>query len=78
MQTFEVEFEGVISGDHECFCFDVPLSDFVKITGHAPEKFDESKFNIGMYRIYPSDIIKLEDRSGPYKFKIKVEVTPVD
>lgn len=73
MKIFNAEFEGVISGDHECFCFDVPLSDFVKIIGRTPERFDKSSFNLGLYKIYPSDIIKLEDRTGPYKFKINIE-----
>lgn len=54
----KTEFKGIPSGDYEAFCWDVDLNTFVKITGEQPKTYDESMFNEGMYRIYPSQFFK--------------------
>lgn len=56
----EYNFKGIPSGDYESFCFDVTKEDFEKIKGKTPDKWDKSKFNVGLYRIYPDDIFEGE------------------
>ena len=59
----EVTFEGIPSGDHESFCWDVSKEAYIKVTGREPEepdgdcKNDGSYFNEGLYRLYPGDVI---------------------
>lgn len=74
INTFE--FTGVPSGDYESFCFDVTRDDYIKIEKDIPdEEFDASKFNNGLYRLYPDTIFPKLRENKPLKYKIIVEVT---
>jgi hypothetical protein len=33
----DVTFDAVVSGDGECFCFEVDSTNFVKVTGEQPD-----------------------------------------
>ena len=52
-----IKFTGILSGDHESFCFAVSKENFTRITGREPEDFDKDRFYKGKYAIYPSDIL---------------------
>jgi hypothetical protein len=68
----EVEFIGIISGDHEAFCWDVDKTTWKQIKGEAPSKYDRSCFNKGLYRLYPNDIYNYYH--GKVKTKISFEI----
>ena len=70
----EFHFTGYLSGDHECFCFSVPLEDFIKLAKRKPESFDKCWFVDGHYRIYPNDLLGYGD-DKKYSFHIKIEMT---
>lgn len=53
----KVTFTGIPSGDMECFCWDVDRETFIRITGQEPDEWDGSRFNEGLYRLYPGDVI---------------------
>jgi hypothetical protein len=65
-----IEFEGIISGDHECFCWDVDEATLRRFY-EDNLKHRTSYFNEGLYRLYPDDLfdISIEDR----KIKVKME-----
>jgi hypothetical protein len=67
----KIEFTGELSGDWECFCWDVDLETYKRIKQSDPKKYDHSRFNEGMYRIYPTDIFGPD--IGPVKVKIEWE-----
>lgn len=55
----KIEFDGIVSGDYESFCWDVDRDAFVKIKGRQPDvEFEKSYFNDGLFRIYPNDIFR--------------------
>ena len=68
----KVEFNGVPSGDFECFCWEVDLETYMRITGEEPSKFDKSVDcrgdfpdvdeyglkNNGGYKLYPDDVLQ--------------------
>ncbi len=66
-----MEFEGIISGDHESFCFDVTKEVFEKVTGRSPDKWDKAVFNKGLYRLYPGHILE----SLGLKCKCKITIS---
>lgn len=73
----EITFEGIPSGDHECFCWDVDRETFIRLMGHEPEEeerftFDRSHFNKGLYKVYPSDVMRLPHTDQKLVFTIKV------
>lgn len=68
------EFDGIPSGDHEGFCWDVSKEDFKKIKGRDPISCDKSYFNKGLYRIYPNDFYGLDEP----KCKIKISIERLD
>ena len=70
-----IEFKGITSGDHECFCFDVDKETFERIMDEVPGRFDRSGLNDGTYRLYPCDIFGNEDGA---MLKVKVEVEEFD
>jgi len=63
-----VEFEAILSGDYECFCFDVDKETFESITGNQAFPFCESQFNENKYKLYMEDILKPKSK----KLKIKI------
>ncbi len=71
---YEEELFGYLSGDYECFCFDVPLSEYIRITGRKPEKHDKSWFNKKTYRIYLSDIVKILQINNENQFIVKMKI----
>jgi hypothetical protein len=73
MEIKEVEFEGIVSGDYEVFCWDVTKETFIKIKGEKPNpKWDKSTFNEGLFKIYPNDI--MPKKAKKVKVFIRVEV----
>lgn len=66
------EFEGIPSGDCESFCWDVNKETYVKIKNKQPDRFDKSKSNKGLYRIYPDDFYGFDKPNC--KMKINIEV----
>jgi len=73
-KTFK--FSGILSGDHECFCFAVPQEDFEAIAGECDE-FDLSPFHRGLLKLYPHHMLDLAPGQA-YQFKITVDATPID
>lgn len=73
------KFKGLPSGDYESFCFDVTKEEFEKITGKKPSKWDSSKFNKGLYRLYPNDLFdgELDDEKEIEVEIIVKEVVPI-
>ena len=67
-----MEFEGLISGDYEAFCWDVTKETFIRIKNREPDEFDNSNFNEGYYKIYPNDLFYGIDNHKMYKFEIKI------
>jgi len=76
-----IEFEAVISGDGESFCFDVTEGIYEYLKGE-PLKDDErdwnkSGFNPGLYQVYPSDIFSILTCEHK-KLRIKIEFEEVE
>lgn len=71
-KNIEVEFEGISSGDHESFCWDVTEEVFIKIKGEKPKERNKSCFNKGLFRIYPNDFYGLD--SPLCKVKISINI----
>lgn len=69
-------FDAIPSGDYESFCFDVDKETFINIKGEEPDKFDRSYFNKGKYRIYPSDLLGLDNDTR--KVHINLEITEIE
>jgi hypothetical protein len=52
-----ITITGIPSGDCECFCWEVTLEEYEKVTGGKPD--DEwEKLQNGLYRLYPDDIMR--------------------
>ena len=68
-----LEFKAIPSGDYESFCFDVDKKTFKNIKNVEPSEFDKSFFNKGMYRIYPDDLFKLNDRNNICNIKLTIQ-----
>ena len=71
--VMEVTFEGIPSGDYECFCWDVDRETFIRVTGREPESYDESSFHEGLYMLYPSTAMGLFDKKHKLGFTLQVE-----
>lgn len=70
----EVSFEGIPSGDHECFTWAVDRETFIRVVGQAPdEELDRSRFHEGLYDLYPSAAMALFGKEQKLKFTLKVE-----
>lgn len=68
------EFEGIPSGDSECFCFYVARDTFVKIMGHEPDEYDSHQVGSNeLFSLYPDDLFKHTHN----KFKITVSYEEV-
>lgn len=74
----KVSFEGICSGDYECFCWAVDKETFIRIKDHEPDQFDVNKFirddahDEPLYNIYPDDVIG-KDEGRKQSFIIEVE-----
>ena len=71
-------FEGIPSGDHECFTFAVDKKTFKLLMGNDPGKYDKSSFHKGLYNFYLDKILtSIEDPKDYSKeeTKIKVHIT---
>lgn len=66
----QMEFEGIPSGDYECFCFAVDRETFVRLKGEEPDEHDENDFHEGMFKIYPGTLFGHSEA----KIQVKVEV----
>lgn len=76
------EFEGIPSGDHENFCWDVARDEYLRITGELPTQFEISYFYLNTYRLYPGhyelgDVPSLLIQPGNI-WKVKVETEETD
>lgn len=75
-----IEFEGLISGDGECFCFNVDRETFIRLMGEEPSIYDYSEFDLNdngnivpkgnKFRVYPGAIFGYDKE----KKKIKIEI----
>ncbi len=65
------EFEGIPSGDHECFCFAVDRETFIRIEEREPERPEENHFNHGMFNLYPNALF-----GDKRRMRIKIEIEP--
>jgi hypothetical protein len=62
--------EGRTGGDHECFCFNVTAKEFQRIKGEKPTKYNKAINDKGLYRVYPSDLMRLVGAQDGKKYKI--------
>lgn len=73
----KVTFEGIKSGDYECFCWAVNEETYIRITGNTPKDSDRNKFHRDydkpLYNLYISDIIGANEDAGKQTFTIEVE-----
>jgi hypothetical protein len=57
-------FEGIPSGDLECFCLLVTKETFIELTGKKPGKYDIGRFAVKgsphRYMVYPSDMLGID------------------
>jgi len=75
----EVTFEGIASGDWECFCWAVDLETYVRVRGCKPNKYDKNGFYKGLYSLYPSDALGLscyEEVKTKRLFTVRSEDVP--
>jgi hypothetical protein len=73
-------FEGIPSGDLECFCLLVTKKTFEEMTGRKPDpKYDVGRFakkgSQHRYMLYPGDMLGLELNDKGDVFVISVEAT---
>ena len=75
MAEWTVEFVGVESGDHECFCWNVDADTFRRLTGDDPTPDDAARFGPkGLYRLYPDDLMPAGSRGRHLRVRVTVEV----
>jgi hypothetical protein len=77
-----VIFEGVPSGDHECWCLLVTKETFERVTAKAPdEEFDVGPFakpgSKYRYKIYPDDLLPIWGDGSINKDVFVISVTAV-
>lgn len=63
---------GIPSGDHECFCFDVPKDVFLQIEGEEPEWVDESCFYKNLFRLYGVPNVPIYEKFQNSEYLLKV------
>jgi hypothetical protein len=73
-------FEGIPSGDLECFCLLVTKETFEKMTGKRPDqKYDVGRFakkgSPYRYMLYPCDMLGINYLEKENVFVISVEAT---
>jgi hypothetical protein len=68
-----VNFQGILSGDYEAFCWDVTKETFIYLKNSEPDIDDQSCFNENLYKIYPDDIFGNSDKKIKINFKIEFE-----
>jgi len=77
-----ITFEGIASGDHECFCWDVTREVYKEITGSFPSKYDKSTFNKGgkkqLYKLYPGAILDKLGVGPNVKCKVTISAEKVE
>lgn len=61
-----VTFEGIPSGDIECFTWAVDRETFIRITGRDPDKYDRNRFHDDLYDLYPNQIIEASSEKTKY------------
>lgn len=72
--NMKVTFEGIPSGDHECFCWAVDAETFERVTGRKPhEDADANRFHPNMFSLYPSEALRLFDKHSKLKFVLESE-----
>jgi hypothetical protein len=66
-------FNGILSGDGECFCWVVDKETFIEIIGEEPEvPWDSSRYCEGKYNIYPGDLFGVsENKEMNFSISIK-------
>lgn len=75
------KFIGEFSGDGECFCWEVDIKTYIKITKEEPDVYDyvERDYSEGFFepkpkgnlvKLYPSNIFG-HDNEGKYEIEIK-------
>lgn len=73
-------FEGIPSGDLECFCLLVTKETFVEMTGKKPDpRWDVGRFakkgSPYRYMLYPHDMLGIDAHDKGNVFVISVEAT---
>jgi hypothetical protein len=78
----KITFEGILSGDHECFCWDVTRETYKQVTGSFPNKYDKSVFNKSgkkkLYGLYPGAILDVLGAKPNAKCKVTISVEAVE
>jgi len=69
-----VQFEGVLSDDHKCFCWDVNKKTLLKYCPKEEVDYRKSCFNKNLYKLYPSDIFGCSNK----KVKVSIQFTIFD
>ncbi len=73
-KTTTVEFEGILSGGHECFVWAVDEDTYRRIAKPVSNKeteFDSNRFHENLYSLYPSHIFGFKE--GKVRVKIRFE-----
>lgn len=70
-----LEFEGIPSGDMECFCFDVDLETYIRMNGYEPHEYAHG-LNEGTFRYYPH--FEHPDYVRGNKVKVTITVEPYE
>ena len=73
------EFEGIASGDYECFCWAVDAQTFERMTGCKPDRYAKSRFHKNKYNLYPGEFFNEKDGTvmvsiivQPARLKVKL------
>lgn len=77
-----ITFEGISSGDHECFCWDVTREVYKQVTGSFPGKYDKSAFNKcgkkQLYKLYPGAILDALGIGSNAKCKVTISAETIE
>jgi len=67
-----VQFEGVLSDDHKCFCWDVDKKTLLKYCPKEDAEYRRSYFNKNLHRLYPSDIFGCGNKKVEVAIKFNI------
>jgi hypothetical protein len=77
-----ITFEGITSGDHECFCWDVTREVYYQVTHNFPSKWDKSPYNKKgkkqLYRLYPGAILDALGVGPNAKCKVTISAETIE
>lgn len=82
--TDKFEFEGIPSGDYECFCWDVTPEVYRELTGEEPNEYTRTRIEehegLDLHRVYFSHLIRVDENRVTVKqnCKFKIEITYPD